>query len=483
MAGRKKVDIEDIKPVLQHPKDRKNPQLVFYPMNKKPIKRLSYDIKKAEALRLELENIQSLYKYHTDLRDSVYDNVDKIAYILWFNHDKFVPNTSKIKTTESLADFKALDKINANLRLKIESLEVELLEANTVIVEYREYEYIKRAEMLKALPDDYYIFESYSRELRKNRALKKSNCKLDKNGMNGADRRRIAVLKQCLEHCPDKKLTTLNWEDLTKFLEYHTFEKVKNRCNVSATWNTAREHFTFFYSWACKKWEIINPTDKTEFINEKDYSKDIVWLELNEIKHLIDNIDVGDETKNKYWKAMIAVMAFAGLSAHEMRALHTINISNSLDIRPCKEAFVSLKNSKRERKVWINQLLRPYLDDYMVTEIPGKHLFPDIRFLHKDKRPWSGGELTKTLRGNAWAEQKGILPDDDNIYKKRITCLTLRRTFGSIMLKYGNKTFAQVAALMGNSVIMVERHYARLKSVDIETDIDTEVIQLIKFPA
>lgn len=57
---------------------------------------------------------------------------------------------------------------------------------------------------------------------------------------------------------------------------------------------------------------------------------------------------------------------------------------------------------------------------------------------------------------------KGPLP-------KHITCLTLRRTFGSLLLRSG-KTYTEIAAAMGNTPEVARKHYAKLEGCEVEID-------------
>jgi integrase len=52
---------------------------------------------------------------------------------------------------------------------------------------------------------------------------------------------------------------------------------------------------------------------------------------------------------------------------------------------------------------------------------------------------------------------------------------TLRHTFGSLLLRSG-KTYAQVAAAMGNSESTVREHYARLGGHEVDVDFEVPPI-------
>jgi hypothetical protein len=54
--------------------------------------------------------------------------------------------------------------------------------------------------------------------------------------------------------------------------------------------------------------------------------------------------------------------------------------------------------------------------------------------------------------------------------KKSIDCRTLRRTFGSLQLRAGKKEH-EVAALMGDRVDTVRRHYARVLAEEVPIEL------------
>jgi len=64
--------------------------------------------------------------------------------------------------------------------------------------------------------------------------------------------------------------------------------------------------------------------------------------------------------------------------------------------------------------------------------------------------------------GNILPQQPGLLP-------RGMTAKSLRRTFGSLLLRSG-KTTAEVAAAMGNTEDVVREHYARILGCEVDVD-------------
>ena len=74
--------------------------------------------------------------------------------------------------------------------------------------------------------------------------------------------------------------------------------------------------------------------------------------------------------------------------------------------------------------------------------------------------------MSTILRGHTGAPTRAATP---GLLPKGMNAKSLRRTFGSLLLRAGKST-AEVAAAMGNTEEIVRRHYARLLGSEVDVD-------------
>ena len=97
-------------------------------------------------------------------------------------------------------------------------------------------------------------------------------------------------------------------------------------------------------------------------------------------------------------------------------------------------------------------------------------MISEALFPYLQKLDLSGPALFTPTIGNLEYWQKDTMSKQIlKILPPGITCLTLRRTFGSLLLRSG-KSVSEVAAAMGNSATMVEKHYARILGHEVDTN-------------
>ncbi|MCM8531241.1 MAG: hypothetical protein NE330_08790 [Lentisphaeraceae bacterium] len=259
---------------------------------------------------------------------------------------------------------------------------------------------------------------------------------------------------------PDGDITTITPTHINQYLSL----KIKDSKNKNTAWNRYRITFSKFFKWACSQWQFPNPVDLVE-TRKSEAESDIVWHSLEEIKNLLKD-------KTLYWQSAIGLMAFAGLSAHELRGLKREDIL--IDIEPCKVRITPnehrrLKSSNRKRNVAIHkEHLLPILLEYINETKPTDILFPPL--VPSKTKIWHENTFTRHLNGyvnKTKNEDKsytisGQLPEGYG-------ALSLRRTFGSLLIRSG-KTEVEVAAAMGNSPEMVRKHYARILGDEINID-------------
>lgn len=197
-----------------------------------------------------------------------------------------------------------------------------------------------------------------------------------------------------------------------------------------------------FFSWAAIAHQLPNPMEQVATTRQQA-ARDIQWHSLAEIEAALACLP-------NYWRALIGCMAYAGLSAHEVRGLRSadlIEIRGRHFVRVTPNDGRGLKNHKRQRNVEISTRLSPLLDVHR----PGDaYLFegPDGR------GAWRADQLSRELSTR--------LP-------KGMDALSLRRSFGSLLIRSG-KSAEEVAAAMGNSAEMVARHYGRILGGEVKID-------------
>lgn len=234
------------------------------------------------------------------------------------------------------------------------------------------------------------------------------------------------------------KLSEVKAKDIDDFI----ILDAKKGVDFKMRYNKKRKKFTRFFNWACGFWAFENPMNVITQKKIKN-NKDIQWCEREEIEKIIEGI------QEPYWRALVATLVYTGLSAHELRGLRVVDLDltlKTLYVTPHNQR--TLKTNKRKRSMMISEALFPYLQK---LDLSGPALFtPTIGNLEY----WQKDTMSKQILK--------ILPPG-------ITCLTLRRTFGSLLLRSG-KSVSEVAAAMGNSATMVEKHYARILGHEVDTN-------------
>lgn len=466
-------------------------KLRYYPENCETISRprvgKGWTDSEADIFVSQLKGIQDLYDDHKRHDDPVYSGVDDLAYKMWFGDDK--PHHLKVKDDqveqqsngaslvfEKLIGHDKRDSIIQKQAAELKQLKEQVQTLTDKLTLYEGDIRVQQAETARKLPDNDKALKKYYTDIKTERALSNFKGWTNKNGFTVNDSAKYQVVMRLKKYFGDRNLLMLDCKDITEYLQVYIGKE--ERPNPATSWNRERRTISYFYKWAQFEYNCQSPMPGTKTKSDKDNNHEIEWLNLNEIKFLLDYINTGNKELDLYWRTATAIMCFAGLSAHELRALHTSNVDLDkmiICVRPCEIAKVSLKNIKRNRNIMINDLLKPYIEAYLKTKFPSKHLFIDLRF--KDNRPWNKKGFSWAINGEACKNKPGVFPDEIN--DKNCGCLILRRSFGSLMIRSG-KTFAEVAALMGNSINMVELHYGRLKANEVDSSID--VSKLLKEP-
>jgi len=236
-----------------------------------------------------------------------------------------------------------------------------------------------------------------------------------------------------------------------------------------------------FVTWACKQCGMptlmtaVTAASKNEVLRERG---DIHWHSLEEVKSVIEGLE------KPYWKTLVSTLAYAGLQLAELVWLRT----NDLEWLPDGGAQLwvttvadpdnaagghQIKAENRRRHVRLHpKLLQPLIREHVDAGRAGTiFLFPMPNGVQRRKRRVTGGTserwqtvtLSTILRGHKGGKKRKPV---DGLLPPGMHAKSLRRTFGSLLLRSGKST-AEVAAAMGNDESMVKSHYARLKGCEI----------------
>jgi integrase len=156
---------------------------------------------------------------------------------------------------------------------------------------------------------------------------------------------------------------------------------------------------------------------------------------------------------------MVATLIYTGLRREELLWLQTDDFVRSTERARNGLLRVSAKTAanqswqpktKSNRVVPISGELRPFLDGYMPPKTPDGWLFPSPQLGR-----WDPDNFSRELRA---ANRACGLP---------WSSLHFRHSFGSHLAQRGVSLY-QIAALMGNSPSVCQRHYAALVLEDME---------------
>lgn len=242
-----------------------------------------------------------------------------------------------------------------------------------------------------------------------------------------------------------------------------------------------------FFSWIEQVHGLPSPmvgvpsVTKTAVLRERG---DIHWHRLEEIQAVLKSLP------DDYWRAVVATLAFAGLQLAELVWLRKTDVEIDGDRARFWVTTVEdpddpkskhlLKTGHRRRHVDIHPvyllpLIRKQVENAMAF------LFPAHVRISKKGKPckrrgaaaeserWVEGSLSTRLRGHPGGRDKKKRPSTMGLLPKGMTAKSLRRTFGSLLLRSGKST-AEVAAAMGNTEQVVRENYARILGCEVDVD-------------
>ena len=384
----------------------------------------------ARLICVDLERLSVLNLKMTDKRAS---ELSKIAYDLYFD-------TDRPARLDQLPDFSACSKTAfydmCLMQEKIDSMTKRLVELEEYKMRYdglmQEAEY-RRIEKERVAP----LFEDVA-ELYKEDVKHLSG--------KGALHNRMLIEFMDFLDCRLIKVSAVTPADVSRYLS-HVSEGHQDPCEFH---NRRRRDLHRFWKWLSVTYQIDNIIAKIATKKEKAKG-DIIWHSAEEINKVLEGL-------NPFWQAVVATMAFSGLSAHELRGIKLTeyidgNSGKMWRIKPTEER--STKSLNRIRNVAIHKKrLQPILDKY-ISEREGdtEYFFPCLLAGRK-------ADLWNTVSFSIHLNKR--LPDGMN-------ALSLRRTFGSLLIRAG-KSEEEVAAAMGNTPDMVRKHYGRILGSEVDID-------------
>ena len=278
-----------------------------------------------------------------------------------------------------------------------------------------------------------------------------------------------------------KKLTEVTLDDLARFLDLQVAKGTSGK-QVSRR-DALRRRLGRFINWGAQRYEYPSPMQLVRAVSKVDLDRekgDIHW-------HTMEQVDAAiAQLPDDYWKALVGTLAFAGLQLAELCWLRTADVElessapklwiTTVQDPEVPEVTHLLKTGHRRRSVRIHsRCLLPLLREFVAKGYAGKFYFfalpPQSRRRPRAKSPgcherWLTNTLSIVLRGHHGG--KGHLPKA-GLLPAGMTAKSLRRTFGSLLLRSG-KSCGEVAAAMGNTEDVVRNFYARIHGGEVEID-------------
>jgi len=239
-----------------------------------------------------------------------------------------------------------------------------------------------------------------------------------------------------------------------------------------------------FFSWLAKGYGLpsimssVTTVSKQAVLRERG---DIHWHSLPEVEAAIKALP------DNYWKALVGTLAYAGLQLAELIWLRKSDVEFfdqgqrarfwiTTVTDPHSEIRHLLKTGHRRRHVNIHaRRLLPLISEQLNYNRSSIWLFPKPVTVRRRPRNidkgspdrWLTTSLSTALRGHTGGSDKKKRPPTPPKLPAGMNAKSLRRTFGSLLLRSG-KGAAEVAAAMGNTEEVVRQHYARILGSEVD---------------
>lgn len=320
----------------------------------------------------------------------------------------------------------------------------------------------------------------------------------------------VALAKAFLETVPDLgNIAAVMPDHVSRFLDARASRGDETR--KAGRRRAARVNLGRFLNWAARNWGYPSPmlavpsVTKSQVLRERG---DIHWHTLDEVEQAIEAIpqrlalrwdhktgafvqrEAGAGAADvAYWRALVAMLGYAGLQLAELAWLRVSDLEFMQDRGKVWITTVedpedpaerhSIKTHHRRREVDLHPVhLLPRLKAHLAAGNAGKtYLFPLPPVRRRRIRGVAGGSserwlvqgLSGALRGHPGGKDKRKRPPTAGILSGDMNAKSLRRTFGSLLLRSG-RSAAEVAAIMGNTESVVREHYARILGSEVRVN-------------
>lgn len=305
----------------------------------------------------------------------------------------------------------------------------------------------------------------------------------------------FSVAKKFRATLPPERTTLIDItvEDVEKFIDAHVGNTDQTKQATSR--DAIRRRIGRLINWGAERWEYPSQMQRVRTVDKQDIERergDIHWHSLDEVKAALAAMP------DDYWRCLAGTLVYAGLQLSELVWLRPQDVTMrtgraSLWVTTVEDpedpgAKHLLKTGNRRREVNLHPKLLLSMIKRQLKVATGACLFPmpsthyskddDGKWKTKKMRRWKRRKtrgvterwivstLGTMLRGDPGGKSKaavpGFLPDG-------MSAKSLRRTFGSLLLRSG-KTTAEVATAMGNTEAVVKMHYARLLGCEVDVD-------------
>lgn len=295
----------------------------------------------------------------------------------------------------------------------------------------------------------------------------------------------VALARRFVETLPTgmKTAADIRPEAVAKFLDEETQRTDPDK--PLARRRNLHIRLARFLNWSAETWQYPSPMTAVQAVTRKALRRErgeIRWHELPDVEAVVAALD------SEYWRALVATLAYAGLQLAELAWLRKTDLHlnggrGRIWVGPVEDPTADgarhlLKTANRERHVDVHpRLLLPRLQAHLDAGGAGElYLFPmpadrrrRTREAEGHPERWRPETLSTVLRGHKGGSDPKKRPPQPGILPAGMTAASLRRTFGSLLLRSG-KTTAQVAAAMGNTEDVVREHYARLLGCEVDVD-------------
>jgi integrase len=248
-------------------------------------------------------------------------------------------------------------------------------------------------------------------------------------------------------------------EGLVPSIIQHVLELKRSRDGISPkTYNNYREILHRMFEYALNVRGFVspdpnrrNPVDAVKKCAEP--APRITYLTLEEIDELLACL-----AQDVKLQTAVATLIYTGIRRSEMLWLTPDDLDLASRLVMVRGKTVDGKSwepkTRKNRSVPVSGSLLPYLERWLPARRTSPWLFPASQGSH-----WNADNFSTNLR----EAQAGA--------GKRWSCLHFRHTFASHLAKKGVSIF-KIAKLLGNSVVICERHYAHLSPAGLAEEVE-----------